>query len=351
MKVGIVGFQGSGKTTVFNTLTGLEAEVGYGSKDKANLGIIKVPDARIDKLAEIFEPKKCVFAEIAFVDVAGPEGERTGGDKGLDPRIVQHMRETDALVHVVRSFESALHASGPDPIRDIASFEEELLLTDLVQVEKRIERLKKERDSGREKELMDRIKEHLENEQPMRSMELTNEEQTLVAGFRFLSLKPLLLLLNLGEDQIGTGVPDDIAADAARRSLDLIAMCGKAEMEISQLSAEEQAEFLADLGIAEPARDRFVQAAYRLLNLISFLTAGQDECRAWPIPSGTIAHRAAGTIHSDIEKRFIKANVVRFEDLVHLGSMAKAKEVGKLRIEGKEYVVQDGDVIEFQHNA
>jgi len=351
MKVGIVGFAGSGKTTVFNTLTGLQAEVGYGSKDKANLGIIKVPDGRIDRLGELYQPKKLVFAEISFIDIAGPEGERAGSEQGLDARIVQHMREADALVHVLRAFESPLLSSPADPVRDLAGFEEELILTDLVQIEKRIERLKKERDSQRERDLMDRCHAHLTSELPLRTLEFTVEERTTVAGFRFLSLKPLLLLLNVDEDGIASGVPAATSELAAARSLDILAMCGRAEMDISQLTPDEQAEFLSDLGISEPARDRFVQAAYRLLNLISFLTAGPDECRAWPIPAGTTAHRAAGTIHTDIEKRFIKANVVRFEDLVELGSIPKAKEAGKLRIEGKEYVVQDGDVIEFQHNA
>lgn len=351
MKVGIVGYQGSGKTTIFNTLTGLSAEVGYGSKDKANVGVIKVPDARIDRLGELYQPKKLVFAEISFVDVAGPEGERSGGERGLDPRIVQHMREADALVHVVRGFESAMLGSAAAPARDVPGFEEELILSDIVQIEKRVERLKKERDSGRERELLDRCLAHLEAERPLRTLEISPEERVLLAGFRFLSLKPLLALLNVDEDGIAAGVPEPVAAAAAAREQEVIAMCGRAEMDIAQLSPEEQAEFLTDLGIAEPARDRFVQAAYRLLDLISFLTAGQDECRAWPIPSGTTAQRAAGTIHTDIEKRFIKANVVRYEDLLELGSVAKAKEAGKLRIEGKEYVVQDGDVIEFQHNA
>jgi GTP-binding protein YchF len=350
MKVGIVGYAKSGKTTVFNTLTGLQAEVGFGSKDKANLGIIKVPDERIDRLAEVFNPKRRVYAEITFVDVAGPEGERTG-EQELDPRIVQHMRETDALVHVVRAFESPLVSGAADPARDLRRFEEDLVLTDLVQIERRLERLKKERDSGRERDLMDRCRAHLEGERALRSLELTPEERTAVAGFRFLSQKPLLALLNVEEDAVAAGVPPDVQEAARALGVEVLVMCGRAEMDIAQLSPEEQREFLADLGITEPARDRFVQAAYRLLDLISFLTAGEDECRAWPIPAGTTAHRAAGVIHSDIEKRFIKANVVRFEDLIALGSVAKAKEAGKLRIEGKEYVVQDGDVIEFQHNA
>ncbi len=351
MKAGIVGYAGSGKTTIFNTLTGLHADVGYGSKDKANLGIIKVPDSRIDRLGELYKPKKLVYAEISFVDVAGQEGERTGSEHGLDSRIVQHMRETDALVHVIRAFESPLLASAADPMRDLKGFEEELMLTDMVQIEKRIERLKKEHDSGREQDLMARCHAHLAEEKPLRLLELGHEELNTLAGFRFLSLKPMLLLLNVDEDGIAAGVPDGLAAEAARRQLEIIAMCGRAEMDIAQLSPDEQQEFLGDLGIAEPARDRFVQAAYRVLNLISFLTAGEDECRAWPIPRGTTAHRAAGTIHTDIEKRFIKANVVRFEDLIETGSTAKAREAGKLRIEGKEYVVHDGDVIEFQHNA
>jgi GTP-binding protein YchF len=351
MKVGIVGFAKAGKTTVFNTLTGLEAEVGFGSKDKANLGNIKVPDDRVDRLGDLFQTRRRVFAEIAFVDVAGPEGDRGGDEKGLDARIVQHMREADALVHVVRAFESPLVATPPDTARDLRGFEDELILTDLVQIEKRLERLKKERDSDRERDLMDRCKAHLESEKPLRSFEFTSDEAQLVAGFRFLSQKPTLVLLNADEDGLAAGVPAPFSHAAEALGLETILMCGRAEMEISQLSPEEQSEFLTDLGISEPARDRFVQAAYRLLDLISFLTAGEDECRAWPIPAGTIAHRAAGAIHSDIEKRFIKANVVRFEDLITLGSMAKAKEAGKLRIEGKEYVVQDGDVIEFQHNA
>jgi ribosome-binding ATPase len=351
MKVGIVGFAKAGKTTVFNTLTGLEAEVGFGSKDKANLGIIKVPDARVDALGDVYTTRKRVFAEIAFVDVAGPEGDRAGDEKGLDARIVQHMRETDSLVHVVRAFESPFVSTPPDPARDLRGFEDELILTDLVQIERRLERLKKERDSDRERDVMERCKAYLESEKPLRTFEFTSDEEQLVAGFRFLSQKPMLLLFNADEDGISGGIPPSFADAAEAAGLETVLMCGRAEMEISQLSPEEQTEFLADMGISEPARDRFVQAAYRLLKLISFLTAGEDECRAWPIPTGTIAHRAAGVIHTDIEKRFIKANVVRYEDLIALGSMAKAKEAGKLRIEGKEYVVHDGDVIEFQHNA
>ena len=353
MKVGLVGFAGSGKTTIFNTLTGLTAEVGgYGAREKANVGVIKVPDARVDKLAEIFNPKKKTYAEISFVDVAGPQVEDAQqAQSGLDPKLVQHMREADALVHVVRGFDNTMLSQSTDPGRDIRSFDDELMLTDMVQVENRITRLKKEKDSARENELMERLKVALESEQPLRNVELTQEDLALMAGFRFLSLKPLLLLLNQPEEAVGTGVPDDVRALAESKALSAIAMSGKVEMEIAQLAPDEQREFLQDLGVAEPARDRFIRAAYSLLDLISFLTSGEDECRAWSIKRGTTAHKAAGVIHSDIERGFIRAEVTRFEDLAELGSEARCREQGKLKLEGKEYVVQDGDVVHFRFNV
>jgi GTP-binding protein YchF len=353
MKVGLVGFAGSGKTTIFNTLTGLQAEVGgFGARDKANVGVIKVPDSRVDSLADLFKPKKKTFAEISFVDVAGPQGEQSErNETGLDAKLVQHMREVDALVHVVRGFDSAMLAQPADPPRDIRAFDDELILTDLVQIENRIARLKKEKDSSRERELQEKLKAALEAEQPLRDLDLSHEEVSQIAGFRFLSLKPLLVLLNLGEDEVAKGPPAAVEDLARTKRLNMIAMSGKAEMDIAQLAPEEQQEFLQDLGIAEPARDRFISAAYRLLDLISFLTAGEDECRAWSIKRGTTAHRAAGVIHSDIERGFIRAEVIRIEDLVELGSEARCREQGKLRLEGKEYIVQDGDVVHFRFNV
>ena len=353
MKVGLVGFAGAGKTTIFNTLTGLTAEVGgYGAREKANIGVIKVPDNRVDKLAEIFNPKKKTYAEISFVDVAGPQaedGQRT--HSGLDPKLVQHMREADALVHVVRLFDNPMLSQPSDELRDIRSFDDELMLTDLVQIENRIGRLKKEKDSARESELMERLKSSLEAETPLRDIELSSEDLGLIAGFRFLSLKPLLLLLNQSEEAVGSGVPASVEELAKSKKLRAIAMSGKVEMEIAELAAEEQRDFLQDLGITEPARNRFIGAAYALLDLISFLTSGEDECRAWSIKRGTTAHKAAGVIHSDIERGFIRAEVIRFEDLVQLGSEARCREVGKLKLEGKEYVVQDGDVVHFRFNV
>jgi GTP-binding protein YchF len=353
MKVGLVGFAGAGKTTVFNTLTGLTAEVGgYGAREKANVGVIKVPDGRVDRLAELFNPKKKTFAEISFVDVAGPATEdATRSESGLDPKLVQHMRDVDALVHVVRAFESPVLLQDANPCRDIRAFDDELMLTDMVQIETRIARLKKEKDSGREQELMDRLKKSLESERPLRDVELSPEDLALIAGFRFLSLKPLLLLINLSEDAVAAGPSSDVLELARARRLNVISMSGKAEMEIAQLAPEEQREFLEALGISEPARDRFIRAAYSLLDLISFLTAGEDECRAWSIRRGTHAQRAAGVIHSDIERGFIRAEVVRFEDLIALGSEARCREQGKLKLEGKDYIVQDGDVIHFRFNV
>ena len=353
MKVGLVGFAGSGKTTIFNTLTGLAAEVGgYGAKEKANVGVIKVPDPRVDELATLFNPKKKTFAEISFVDVAGPQADQAErAESGLDPKLVQHMREADALVHVVRAFDNPMLLQEADPARDIRAFDDELILTDLVQIENRIQRLKKEKDKDREADLMQRLKTALEEERLLRDVELAPEELTMIAGFRFLSLKPLLLLLNVGEGSAANEPPADTIELAKSKGLSVIAMSGKVEMEIAQLEMEEQREFLQDLGIAEPARDRFIRAAYQLLDLISFLTSGEDECRAWSIKRGTHAQKAAGVIHSDIERGFIRAEVVRFEDLIALGSEAKCREQGKLRLEGKEYTVQDGDVIHFRFNV
>ena len=353
MKVGLVGFAGSGKTTIFNALTGLTAEVGgYGAREKANVGVIKVPDHRVDRLAELYNPKKKTYAEISFVDVAGPQaGADEHAQSGLDPKLVQHMREADALVHVVRAFDHPMLLEAPDPARDFRAFDDELILTDLLQIENRIARLKKEKDSAREADLMNRLKAELEAETLMRDVELAAEEIALIAGFRFLSLKPLLVLINQGEDAAGHEAAPEVLSLAESKKLSLIAMSGKVESEIAELALEEQREFLKDLGIEEPARDRFIRAAYALLDLISFLTVGEDECRAWSIKRGTIAHRAAGAIHSDIERGFIRAEVTRFEDLIELGSEARCREHGKLKLEGKEYVVQDGDVVHFRFNV
>ena len=241
------------------------------------------------------------------------------------------------LVHVLRAFDSGILTQTADPPRDIKAFDDELILTDLVQIENRIGRLKKEKDSTRERELLERLKAGLEEERPLRDFDLAHEELGLIAGFRFLSLKPLLLLLNVSEEAAAGEPPPEVTELAASKNLSVIAMSGRAEMDIAQLAEDEQREFLRDLGITDPARERFIRAAYQLLDLISFLTSGEDECRAWSIRRGTTAHRAAGTIHSDIERGFIRAEVIRFEDLYELKSEARCRGAWQASI-GRERV-------------
>jgi GTP-binding protein YchF len=346
MKIGLVGFPRSGKSTVFNALTGLSAETGLGAaRGKTNLGVVKVPDPRVDALGDLFKTKKRTYAEITFSDVAAGIG---GEGKGLDRSVLNAMREVDALCQVVRAFNDPTLPDAPDPMREIADMEVETILADLELVEKRLERLKKEKSKPREEAALTKIKEHLDASKPLRSLALPEEDWNQFTGFRFLSLKPLLLVLNVDEDAVAAPPPEDIAAFAADRGLGLMVLSAKIEQEIAQMPAADQKEFVTSLGLEEPARDRFIRTAFGLLDLISMLTAGEDECRAWPIRRGISAQRAAGKIHSDIERGFIRAEVVRVEDLLALKSEARCREAGKLRLEGKEYVVLDGDVINFR---
>jgi ribosome-binding ATPase len=344
MKIGLVGFPGSGKTTVFNALTGLHADTGFGAaRGKTNLGVVKVPDAQVDALGDLYQTRRRVFAEITFSDVAA--GAAGGSARGLDRAVLNAMREVDALCQVVRAFD------GGAPLQEAHDLEAETILADLELVEKRLERLKKEKGKPREEELLRRIKEQLDAEKPLRALELADEDWVAMSGYRFLSEKPLLLVLNVPEEKVAEAAPADVAAYARDRGLGLVVLSAKVEQDIAQMSADEQREFVAALGLSEPARARFIQAAFTLLDLIRFLTAGEDECRAWPIRRGLNAHKAAGKIHSDIERGFIRAEVIRVEDLLALKSEAKCREAGKLRLEGKEYVVADGDVINFRFNV
>jgi ribosome-binding ATPase len=347
MKVGIVGFRGVGKTTIFNALTGLHAQVGgYGDATRPNLGVIKVPDDRILALAEIHHPKKTTFAEISFVDVPGRGEERAA----LDPATLVQMRDVDALAQVVAAFDDP-SGERPSAVAQLENFAAELILADLGIVEKRIERLKKEKGKEREQQLLGRCHAHLSSEQPLRTCALAPEEVSALAGFNLLSRMPMLILLNVGESDIGKPAPDAVADWAAARGLELVTVPGKTEMELSELDESDRGAFLADLGIEQPAKNQFIRAAYGLLDLISFLTAGDDECRAWPIRRGTTAVKAAGKIHSDIERGFIRAEVVPFTEFIRYRSEAKCREAGKLRLEGKEYVVADGDIIHFRFNV
>ena len=349
MKVGLVGFSGSGKTTVYNALTGQKAETGYASRGsgKTNLGVVKVPDARVSALCDIHQPKKVTFAEIHFVDVAAPPG---AGGRSLDTSALPSMRECEALVQVVRAFPSE-DGKAAEPLGEVQDLQTELTLGDLAPIEKRLERLKKEKGKPGEVELLGRLKEHLEAGKPLREMDLNEQDLTAVSGYRFLTLKPLLIVLNLAEGDVGKPIDGALAKFCADSKLTIIPLSGKLEMELSELGPDEQKAFLTDLGLTEPALGRFVRAAYAALDLISFLTAGPDECRAWTIRRGTSAHRAAGKIHSDIERGFIRAEVMTFDDFMQFKSEAKVREAGKARLEGKEYVVRDGDIIHFRHNS
>jgi GTP-binding protein YchF len=345
MKIGLVGLPGCGKSTVFGALTGLAVETGYGaSAGKANIGVVKVPDPRVDALTALVQPKKTVYAELTFTDLGG------GRCEGLDRSVLHAMREVDALCQVVRSFVDAA-GDPPAPPREIADLETETILADLEITEKRIARLEKDRSNPRELSLLKQVQVALEQEQPLRRLELAAEERQRISGYGFLTLKPLLLVLNVGEDDLGHALPAEIERAAHERGLGLVVLSAQVEMDIAQMPEAEQQEFIASLGLAEPARNRFIRAAYQLMDLISMLTSGREACRAWPIPRGTPAPQAAGKVHSDIERGFIRAEVVAWKDLVELGSEAACREAGKLRVEGKEYIVQDGDVIYFRFNV
>jgi GTP-binding protein YchF len=344
MKIGLVGFPGGGKSTVFGALTGLAVETGYAARrDRANVGTVKVPDPRVDALAEIFRPKKTVYAEITFSDIPG-------ASEGIDRGTLNAMRSVDALCQVVRGFPDA--AGQPaDPVREIADLESETILADLEVVEGRVARLAKDRSNPRELELLQRVQAELEDERTLRRVPLAEVERRMLSGYALLTAKPLLLVLNVAEEDAAAPAPQAVAAAAKERGLGLVALSAPVEMEIAQLAPEEQREFAASLGQGEPASHRFVRAAYALIDLVSMLTVGPDECRAWPIARGTPAPRAAGKIHSDIERGFIRAEVTHWQDLVELGSEAKCRDAGKLRVEGKDYVIQDGDVVHFRFNV
>jgi len=350
MKVGLVGFPGSGKTTVFNALTGLSAETGFGAaRGKTNLGTVKVPDDRVKALAGLYRPKKTTLAEITFCDVAAASAGSQG--QSLDETTLRAMREVDALCQVVRGFAGAA-GEAPDPLAEAKGLEDEMNLADLILIEKRLERLAKEKAKTGEAELLGTLKAALEAGTPLRRLDgISPEAWATLVGYRFLTQKPLLLVLNVSEDQAAVPAPEDLARHAREAGLGLVVLAGSVEMDIAQMSPEDQREFVASLGLAEAAIARFIREAYALLDLISFLTAGEDECRAWPIRRGLTAPKAAGKIHSDIEHGFIRAEVTHWEDLVRLGSEARCREAGKLRSEGKEYVVHDGDVINFRFNV
>lgn len=352
MKVGIIGFARSGKTTIFNALTGAHASVGAFGSREANIAVLKVPDERVDRLAEIYRPKKQTYAEFSFVDI--PPVESTGDEKALDTAALNLLKTAGALVHVVRCFEKeeVMHPLGSvDPLRDCRTLEEELEMCDLIIIEKRRERLAKENNKGLEYEVLGRCAEVLEAGRPLRGLELGPHELREISGYDFLSLKPVMLLGNYGEDGVGQDDPSGLHAYARAQGFTLVEICGALELEVGELPEEEREEFRADLGLGDASRIQFIQGAYSMLGLVSFLTVGDDEVRAWTVARGTRAVDAAGVIHSDIQRGFIRAETVSYARFIEAGSMPKAKEHGHVRLEGKEYLVQDGDMILFRFNV
>lgn len=345
MKVGLVGFARCGKTTIFNALTGMSAEVGgFETKPEAAIAVIKVPDPRVDALAEIVEPERTKYAEVSFLDFP-PSAERKAA---LDTRSLAQMRELEALAQVVRAFADPMATTPADPLRDLRGFHTELLLADMGVIEKRLERLRKEPGREREQALLEKCYRVLEDEKPLRGETFLPEEQLVLAGFAFLSHKPLLVVYNVEEDELQNTLPDEVAAYAEDNGLRIIPVCGQVEMEIAQLEEDERALFLDDLGVAESARDRFIRSAYEALSLLSFFTAGPSEARAWTISLGTTAVGAAGKVHSDMERGFIRAEVIAYGEYIAHRGEAGCREAGKMRLEGKDYVVRDGDVIHFR---
>ncbi len=368
MKVGIVGMPQVGKTTIFRLLTqGRVDTSSWGGAREAHIGIAHVPDARLDRLAEVVKPKKTTYATVEYVDLPGlSRGEGKAALQGQTKEMstyLNSLKNIDTLLHVVRAFEdpNLPHAEGSvDPLRDIGLFELEMIFSDLAIVEKRLERLSKDLKKTKspelemENEVLKRFKEALEAEQPLRELELTPEEDKRVRGFTFLSAKPILLVLNVGDQDVSkiSNIVEALGLQkqASRRNVAITAVCGKIESEIAALPPEDARMFMEDLGISGSALNRIIHNSYDLLGVFSFYTAGEPEVRAWTIPRNTTAMQAAGAIHTDIEKGFIKAEIVSFDDMVALGTFQAAKSKGVLRLEGRDYKVQEGDVILFRFN-
>ncbi|MFZ0957247.1 MAG: redox-regulated ATPase YchF [Candidatus Sulfotelmatobacter sp.] len=361
MKTGIIGLPQVGKTSLFQILTKAHlSEQARANPREAHIGVAKVPDDRLDRLAALYNPKKLTHASVEYVDVGA-----IGQDALKDTAYSAHLRQVDALAHVVRVFDdpSIPHVGTIDPLRDIKNVEFDLMVSDLGQIEKRLERLEKDLkkmktpDLENEFELIKRANVHLGNEKPLREMEMTPEDKKRLRGFMFLSEKPILYVLNIGEStELGKELEEavskyNLTEVAGRPNAGASAICGKVEAELSEMSDADAAEFLSSYGLGESGLTRLIRTTYKLLGLISFFTAGEDECRAWTIPAHTRAQEGAGAIHSDLEKHFIRAETIRWDQLLEAGSEANARAKGTLRLEGKDYIVQDGDVMHIRHSG
>jgi len=359
MKTGIIGLPQVGKTSLFRILTRVQVEDRGYSRD-AHLGMATVPDDRLDRLAAQYNPKKLIHATVEYADVAA-----IGQEALKETAFLASLRTVDALIHVLRAFEddSIPHVGAIDPLRDAKSVEFDLMLSDLTQVEKRLERLEKDLkkmrtpDLEKENALLIRCKASLEAETPLREMEMTPEEKKLIRGFMFLSQKPVLYAVNvsesttLGADLEAAAAKFGLTEIASRPNAGVTAFCGKVEAELSEMEDEEATEFLASYGLKESGLVRLIRRSYELLGLISFFTVGDDECRAWTVPANSRAQEAAGAIHTDLEKHFIRAETIHWDTLLAAGSEAAARAQGTLRLEGKDYLVQDGDVLHIRHSG
>lgn len=373
MKLAVTGFSNTGKTTIFNALTGLNLETAlYATTISSGIephhGMVKVPDRRIDRLSSVYSPRKTTYATIEYIDYAGVTQSSQGGDTAQNARVFDFIRDADAIVQVIREFEdeSVIHPLGTvDPVRDMKSFETELVFGDLELVEKRLERidLNAKKGRGRDdagKHVLLKCKKALENERALRSVSFSEDERKLLSGYQFLTTLPEILVINTAEQGLNTDRVRKIQQEIERYFSEkeagdvppILAVCGTIETEIAQLPAEDAKEFLDDLGIAEPAMNRLCRVSYEALNLISFFTIGKDEVRAWTVKNGTMAQKAAGKVHSDIERGFIRAETISYDDFTSSGdNMITAKEKGLVRQEGKTYVVRDGDIINFKFNV
>jgi ribosome-binding ATPase len=349
MKAVLAGFPRVGKTTVFQSLTGLADST--TARGVAARGVIRVPDGRVDELSKSYQPKKTTYATVSFVDVQAPDGG--GADKAtvLSPPLVAELKDADAAIAVVRGFADPYSGASAEPEREFGRFDEELVLTDLAIVEKRLERLGKEGKKDREHSVLERLVAALGDGKPLRTVEISPEEAKLLSGYQLISRPPILVVLNQADERAAEPLPRGFVSLVSEHGGESLALAGRLEREIAELPPEDQAPFLRDAGLESSARDRFVRAAYRLLDLVSFLTAGEDEVRAWTIRRGTVAQKAAGKIHSDIEKGFIRAEVIAYDDFMRYGGEAECKKAGKARLEGKDYPVADGDIINFRFNV